>query len=144
MNMPGFTAEATLYQTSRHYRLAASFAQTGEAVVPQQWFPEPTCTYGTCFPEYDLGADPLIRKVVSWHSLRCCSYFGLFEECELVDCPKLQLEWPDAPPSNYCYQQRSKWISKCVAAAPYAATKCNAMGNKLYKQCLETGVWSAP
>jgi len=40
MKTPAFTAEASLYKTSRHYGVAGAFAQTKGVVLPQairQW-----------------------------------------------------------------------------------------------------------
>ena len=48
MNMPGFSAEASLYETSQHYHVAGSVyaAPIGQAVAPElrpiRW------TYGDC------------------------------------------------------------------------------------------------
>lgn len=36
MNMPGFTAEASLYKTSRHFYMAATGAISSAQVMPQQ------------------------------------------------------------------------------------------------------------
>jgi hypothetical protein len=36
MNMPGFTAEASLYNTTQLYKLQASFSNATQEVVPQR------------------------------------------------------------------------------------------------------------
>jgi len=42
MNVPSFTAEASLYMTSNHYGQAAGFRPlNGRAIIPQQF---PSCT----------------------------------------------------------------------------------------------------
>ena len=53
INMPGFTAEASLYPTSRHYQMAQAPAQAGGAVRPAG-FVDPGC-YARC--HYWCGPD---------------------------------------------------------------------------------------
>jgi hypothetical protein len=36
MNTPGFTAEASLYKTSRHYHMAGAYSQIAEGILPGQ------------------------------------------------------------------------------------------------------------
>jgi hypothetical protein len=35
INMPGFTADASLYKTSQHYKIQASLGIAPQAVIPQ-------------------------------------------------------------------------------------------------------------
>ncbi len=53
MNMPGFTADASLYKPRRHYSLGVSRGADGQVVIPQRaeipliWLmPYAACFYG--------------------------------------------------------------------------------------------------
>jgi hypothetical protein len=129
MKMPRFTAEASLYKTSEHYQMATSFTQTGEAVIPQFWFPPPLCTYDTCMAKIDCGADPLIDcKVIGKTSQRCCSWFGS-TVCMTVGCPE------------YCLEKKANWLADCNEAAPGAEEWCSNRAEQLYKHCSQSGEW---
>jgi hypothetical protein len=58
MNMPGFTADASLYKTSGHYQLSAGWAGEADApVLPSTWPPSFYCVphCGPCAkPKYGL------------------------------------------------------------------------------------------
>jgi hypothetical protein len=40
MNIPGFTAEASLYRESEHYRMAEAHTQDDGAIQPAYWPPQ--------------------------------------------------------------------------------------------------------
>jgi hypothetical protein len=132
MNLPSFTAEATLYKSSGRYHMAARSTPTGLAVVPQYWFPPPLCTYDTCINKWDCGADPVIDcKVIGKTSQRCCSWLGLPTECTTVGCPA------------YCLEKKANWLADCKKAAPDTDIEpwCSAEGENHYKHCQATGEW---
>jgi hypothetical protein len=142
MNMPGFTAEATLYKASRHYRGAARFGQAGAAVVPQA----PLlgfCTYGPCKSQSFLGFKYYSRQ-------RCCcnispSLSTTFCSCKEVGCPDVcEQQRVD------CNQRCFNWmlangessglydcdtLSDCLAKA---GSTCNSYTSQLYQQCLQS------
>jgi hypothetical protein len=75
MNMPGFTAGASLYKTSERYQLASNWLEGpgGQPVIPQQDFvPLPRigifsctpCMYGqqVCCPPPGFGLACFIRR----------------------------------------------------------------------------------
>jgi hypothetical protein len=78
MNVPGFTAAASLYHTSERYQFVPRWIKgTGEqGITPQQDFIAPTplppffhcspCVYGTqfCCPPPGFGLRCLIRRCV--------------------------------------------------------------------------------
>jgi hypothetical protein len=43
MNIPGYTAEATLYRTSAHYRMRESPTRANGAIQPAFWYCFPYC-----------------------------------------------------------------------------------------------------
>jgi hypothetical protein len=83
MNIPGFTAEASLYKTSKHYRLKADRVQTvnGEAITPQQFV---SCTTNRSCWGVVLGCRDHCEKFDGstfsslWYVCGVC--FGLFTE----------------------------------------------------------------
>ena len=59
MNLPGFTAELSLYKTSGLYH-AAKVEQTGGRVYPAQFsFFEPLCGYQMCIIDFDPNNRPI-------------------------------------------------------------------------------------
>jgi hypothetical protein len=63
MKMPGFSAEASLYRTSRQYRMASNYVLGSHQVLPQ------LKSIGFCMADCDFTeSDPLLRDVCK---LRC-------------------------------------------------------------------------
>ena len=76
MNMPGFTAEASLYHTSERYQFVPSWIEGtgGQEITPQQDFIPPTpmppflrcspCTFGRqfCCPPPGFGLRCFVRS----------------------------------------------------------------------------------
>lgn len=89
MNVPGFSAETSLYTTSGVYGLSVAAAARQE-VVPQaplgswpDW--KVNCTYGICQPIL-YCVDPLGCKVVGHRRQHCCYLHGIPLGCNWVSC----------------------------------------------------------
>jgi hypothetical protein len=76
MNLPGFTAEASLYKTNESYRTGKSFVQFDSAILPQAC--DPVCL-SDCydFDCIDLGISPGPRCTAIRNACirNCCRRF---------------------------------------------------------------------
>ncbi len=111
MNMPGFTAEISLYRPSGHYQAAAHCHPAGSAVVTQA---TSLCTYGPCLPilaysskgkPFDIGL-----TVVGYGRQRCCCTYGTSTKhcsCSSVACP------------NVCLERRETCLYTCLAGTSH-------------------------
>jgi hypothetical protein len=72
MNVPGFNAEASLYQTSRCYRGAGGFEQSAVSIQPAY-----NCFFG-CYLQYrhclSQGGSPIFCRAQQWICLDNCTY----------------------------------------------------------------------
>jgi hypothetical protein len=80
INMPGFTAEASLYPTSRHYQMAQAPAQAGGAVRPAGFVDHDCYTSCNSFCGPDCKAFPRKSGGDLGRCLRVCR-----QDC-LRDC----------------------------------------------------------
>jgi hypothetical protein len=55
MNLPGFSADASLYRTSRRYRMVATVTQA-DGVIQAALFPRPSC-FRRCLEDQCIGLD---------------------------------------------------------------------------------------
>ena len=100
MKMPGFTAEASLYQTSEVYEHSMVWISSadGQEVMPQGpppppgsspgYFPDPHgyyCRYGAC-RSFLTGIGPTGKKMFEDRRVRCCYWYGYPLGCEWVNC----------------------------------------------------------
>lgn len=76
LNMPGFTAEASLYETNNYYKLAAIWSKGSKNhLVPQQflsigdWWRSKVCI-PKCGPCRDIGSNVLYQTCVNFDCTR--------------------------------------------------------------------------
>jgi len=73
MNMPGFTAEASLYKMSPLYFAFRSFGQADSAVQPQSC--DPTCLdncVADCPDDFDCFDAPARQRAACFREVRAC------------------------------------------------------------------------
>ena len=68
MSTPGYTADATLYRTTSHYRLVGALNQGGGAIHPSAPWETPSCSdcgITWCFWPYEcICVDELCNKCI--------------------------------------------------------------------------------
>lgn len=75
MNMPGFTAEVSVYRTRGHYQFASGEVPVSRGIVPQLKRDD--------LPDASCGKDPVFGNVIC---VRCTG--GAFPTCTTYVCDK--------------------------------------------------------
>jgi hypothetical protein len=68
MNLPGFSAESSLYQTSKRYRMIATVTQA-DGAIQAAIFPRPNC-FVSCLDDQCVGYD----DPYCYDNCRCICY----------------------------------------------------------------------
>ena len=103
--MPGFTAEASLYEATKRFRSKGSFARSDKQIYPAQWTPWPVDvvdigdldtaqprTYGTITPINEANFSACVQNCRAknrtatfsqcWST--CCRQYAGFQSCVIA------------------------------------------------------------